>query len=315
MSGPVLVTGASGFAGSHLVRHIGGAHDVVAWGRGVPPAGLAALARWEQVDLLDRDRVTAAIRDVQPSRVFHCAGLPQVAESWQDTAAPLAVNVMGTQRVIEGLRLAGVPCRMLVTGSAHVYAPSHDPLTERDPVAPSSPYALSKLAQEQLALRAVAEDGVDVVVTRSFNHTGPGQSASFVAPGIARQIALIEQGAQEPVIRIGNVDARRDIMDVRDTVRAYAALIESGEPGGIYNVASGVARSVREILDGLIARARVPVRVESDPARMRASDIPILVGDASRLREATGWRPEIPFDQMIDDLLAHWRAVARTRPQ
>jgi GDP-4-dehydro-6-deoxy-D-mannose reductase len=307
VSPPVLVTGATGFAGSHLVQYLSASCDVAAWGRRPPPGELAALARWQQVDLLDTDRVTAAIRELRPSLVFHCAGLPQVAESWTDTAAPLAVNVLGTHRLLEALRVNRVRCRMLVTGSAHVYAASAVPLDEHAPVGPASPYALSKLAQEQLALRAWAEDGIEVVVTRSFNHTGPRQPPSFVAPSIARQIASIEHGAGEPVIRVGNVDAVRDIMDVRDTVRAYDAAMRRGMPGTIYNVATGVGRAIREVVDTLVARARVPIRVESDPARMRPSDIPVLIGDATRLRDATGWTSRIPFDETLEDLLEYWR--------
>jgi GDP-4-dehydro-6-deoxy-D-mannose reductase len=303
----VLVTGAAGFAGSHLLEHLAGSHDLIAWSRHAPPAALAGLARWQQVDLLDGRQVTAAIDEVRPAAVFHCAGLAQVAESWTDTAMPLSVNVLGTHRLFEALRLAGGACRVLVTGSAHVYAAAGVPMTEEHPLGPGSPYALSKLAQEQLALRAALEDGVDVIVTRSFNHTGPRQQPSFVAPSIARQIARIEQGAQEPAIRVGNLDAQRDLMDVRDAVRAYAALMWTGAAGTIYNVASGIARPVRTVLDALLARARTPIRVETDATRLRANDIPILVGDASRLRAATAWEPEIGFDRMIDDLLAYWR--------
>lgn len=308
IGGPVLVTGATGFAGSHLVEHLSATHEVVAWGRRTPAAPLAGRARWQQVDLLDGDRVTSALREARPAAIFHCAGLPQVAESWHDSAAPLAVNVMGTHRLLEAIRLDAVPCRVLVTGSAHVYAPSAVALKEGDPIGPSSPYALSKLAQEALALRAAAEDGIDLVVTRSFNHTGPRQTAPFVAPSIARQIASIERGHQEPVIRVGNLDAVRDVMDVRDTVRAYAAAMASGVSGHVYNVASGVGRPVRAILEALVARARVPVRIESDPSLMRPSDIPVLVGDTTRLREATGWAPRVSFDQMLDDLLDYWRS-------
>lgn len=303
------MTGAAGFAGSHLLDHLAGSHDLVGWARNPPPPELAPLARWQQVDLLDREQTNDAIAELEPSAVFHCAGLPQVAESWTDTAAPLKVNVFGTHRLFDALRLAGVRCRVLVTGSAHVYAASDTPITEQHPLAPASPYALSKLAQEQLALRAAVEDGVEVIVSRSFNHTGPRQQPSFVAPSIARQIALIERGELEPVIRVGNLDAQRDLTDVRDTVRAYAALMTSGIPGTVYNVASGVGRPVRAVLDALVARARVPIRVETDPSRVRAKDIPVLIGDASRLRAATGWEPRIPFDQTIDDLLDYWRGV------
>lgn len=309
MNRTVLVTGAAGFAGSHLLQFLSGSADLVAWTRGAPPPELAGLARWQRVDVLDRDGVTAAIRELKPARVFHCAGLPQVAESWSDTAAPLAVNALGTHRLVDALRLAGTPCRVLVTGSAHVYAPSMTPIAEDHAIGPSSPYALSKLAQEQLALRAGAEDGIDVIVTRSFNHTGPRQKSSFVAPSMARQVAMIERGEVEPVMRVGNLDAERDLMDVRDAVRAYAALMEKGTPATIYNVASGTGRPISAILDALLARARVPIRVEPDPTRMRARDISVLVGDSTRLRQATGWQPQIAFDQMIDDLLAYWRSA------
>jgi GDP-4-dehydro-6-deoxy-D-mannose reductase len=269
---------------------------------------LQPLARWEQVDLLDGSRVRSAIRELRPSAIYHCGGLAQVAESWGDTAAPLAVNVMGTHHVLEGVRRSGIECRVLVTGSAHVYAASPAPIAEDHRLAPASPYALSKLAQEQLALRAAREHELHVVVTRSFNHTGPRQKPSFAAPAMARQVALIERGTLAPVIRVGNLDAERDLMDVRDTVRAYSELMSSGAPGTVYNVATGVARPVRAVLDALVSRARVPVRVETDPARLRPNDIPVLVGDPSRLQATTAWRPQVTFDQMLDDLLAYWRA-------
>lgn len=314
MNTVVLVTGASGFAGSHLLEHLAaggvpGPSDIVAWTRAAPPPNLAGLARWERVDLLDRDRVRAAARALRPARIYHCAGLPHVAESWSDTARPLAVNVRATHFLLDALRRADARSRVLITGSAHVYAAAPQPLTEDAPIAPSSPYALSKLAQEQLGLRAIEEDGVDVIVTRSFNHTGPRQRPSFVAPALAQQVARIERGVQEPVIRVGNLDAERDLLDIRDVVRAYAALMECGQPGTIYNVASGVARPVRAILDALVSRARVPIRIETDPSRLRPNDIPVLLGDATRLRHATGWSPLIPFERTLDDLLEYWRTV------
>ncbi|HVZ20814.1 MAG TPA: GDP-mannose 4,6-dehydratase [Vicinamibacterales bacterium] len=308
-TGPVVVTGAAGFAGSHLVEHLSQQTEIIAWARSAPPAELAHLARWQQVDLLDRERVRALVREVRPARVFHSAGLAHVAESWADTSRPLAVNVRATHHLLDALRRSGVHARVLITGSATVYAASDQPVREDSPLRPASPYALSKLAQEQLGLRAAVEDGVDVVVTRSFNHTGARQRPSFVAPGIAQQIARIEHGRQEAVIHIGNTDAQRDFLDIRDIVRAYAGLMDAGAAGTIYNIASGVARSVRSVLDGLIARARVPIRIEVDPARLRPSDTPILVGDATRLHETTGWTQQVPFDRMLDDLLAYWRQV------
>lgn len=308
----MLVTGAAGFAGSHLIECLAGRSQIVAWTRTAPPEGLAALAAWERIDLLDRGRVRAAIRDLRPSAVYHCAGAPHVAHSWQNTAQPLASNVLTTHYLLDALRRAGAECRVLIPGSATVYAPSTSPLHEDSPLAPESPYALSKLAQEQLGLRALKEDGVQVIVARSFNHTGPRQSADFFVPGVARQIALIERGAVEPVIKVGNLDAQRDLTDVRDTVRAYALLMERGASGMIYNVASGIGRPMRVVLDGLLSRARVPVRIEVDPGRLRPRDIPVLIGDATRLRSATGWTPAIPFERTLDDLLAYWRASALT---
>jgi GDP-4-dehydro-6-deoxy-D-mannose reductase len=308
-AGPVLVTGAAGFAGGHLLELLTGRHELVAWSRSTPPPELAGLARWQQVDLLDRDRVRAAVHDVRPSAVFHFAGVSQVAESFADAVKPLAGNVLGTHHLFDALRRAGLTCRILLTGSATVYASSDSKLTETSLLAPASPYGVSKLAQEQLGVRAVREDGLEVVIARPFNHTGPRQTPSFMAPAVARQVALIERGTLEPIIRIGNTSPKRDLSDVRDVVRAYDALMRAGVPGEIYNVASGIGHAVGDVLNALISRARVPVQTEVDPARMRATDVPMLVGDATRLQQATGWTSRISFDQMIDDLLEYWRTV------
>jgi len=305
----VLITGAAGFAGSHLIEHLAGRSELIGWGRSAPPRELARLAAWTQIDLLDRDRVQQAMGELRPDAVYHCAGAPHVGESWRHTAEPLASNVLTTHYLLDAVRRAGIGCRVLLTGSAMVYAPSDSPLCEDDPLVPASPYGVSKLAQEQLGVRGWTEDGIEVVLTRAFNHTGPRQQPTFAAPGFARQIALIERGSVDPVIEVGNLDAARDLTDVRDTVRAYALLMERGTPGTVYNVATGVARPIRSVLDGLAARSRVPVRISVDPERLRPNDTPVLVGDASRLRAATGWSPEIPFDRMLDDLLEYWRAA------
>lgn len=309
--GAVLVTGAAGFAGSHLLEHLASnGVPVVGWTRREPPAELAHLAGWQRVDLLDRSQVRTAIETLQPTHVYHCAGVPHVAGSWGHATTSLAGNVLATHHLFDALRRAGVRARVLLPGSATVYAPSDAPITEDGgSLAPASPYALSKLAQEQLGERAGVEDGLDVVMTRSFNHTGPRQTAAFVAPSMARQIALIERGTLEPTIRVGNLSARRDLTDVRDVVRAYALLMDRGTPGVVYNVGSGQGRSIQSVLDALVTRARVPVRIEVDPSRLRVQDTPALVADTSRLKQATGWEPQIPFDRMLDDLLDHWRAA------
>ena len=311
MPGPVLVTGASGFAGSHLIEQLAGRTNLVAWTRSEPAHELTTLATWRRVDLLDREQVRQAIRELKPSAVYHCAGAAHVADSWQNTTKPLASNVLATHYLFDALRLVGAECRVLIPGSATVYASSAAPLDEQAALAPASPYALSKLAQEQLGLRAVHDDeGLQVVVTRSFNHTGPRQSADFFAPAMARQIALIERGGSEPVIRAGNLEAERDLTDVRDTVRAYRLLMDKGIPGAIYNVSSGVSRPMRAVLEELVRRSRVPVQIETDPARLRPRDIPVQVGDSTRLRDTTGWTPVITFERMLDDLLDYWRNAA-----
>jgi GDP-4-dehydro-6-deoxy-D-mannose reductase len=287
----ILVTGAGGFAGSHLLQRLPGA---IGWTR-------------RDVDLLDRDGVRRRIRELVPSAVYHCAGAPHVAHSWADTTRPLASNVLATHYLLDALRRTGRPCRILIPGSGYIYKPSADVLTEDHPLHPANPYALSKLAQEQLGMRAAAEDGLDIVLTRSFNHTGPGQQPSFAAPGFARQLARIEAGLDPPVIYVGNLDAKRDLTDVRDTVRAYEVLMDRGRAATPYNVCSGVAHSIGDVLDGLRARVRVPVRIEVDASRLRPQDTPTIVGSCARLQADTGWRPEITFDRMLDDLLDYWR--------
>lgn len=303
----MLVTGAAGFAGGHLLEALRADADVVAWSRAETPARSPAGVRWQHVDLLDGSRVRQAIADLRPARVYHLAGATQVAQSWQRAAETLAANVLATHHLFDALRRTGDACRVLVTGSATVYASSPTPIGEDSLLEPSSPYAVSKLAQERLAARAAAEDGVEVVLTRSFNHTGPRQTPDFVAPSMARQIVRIERGEIEPVIRVGNLEARRDLTDVRDTVRAYVLLMERGAAGTVYNVATGAAKPIRAILEGLIALSRVAVAVEQDPALLRPSDTPILAGDASRLQAATGWTPQISFEQTLQDLLDYWR--------
>jgi GDP-4-dehydro-6-deoxy-D-mannose reductase len=309
VNGPVLVTGAAGFAGSHVIQALG-RKDVTGWTHhAAPPDEIANLASWDRVDLLNRSEVQKAIARLKPSAVIHCAGAPNVAHSWRDTLTPLSANVLATHHLFDALRRTAVSCRVVIVGSAEVYAPSTAALTEQSPIAPSNPYGISKLAQEQLAFRAAREDGVDVIVTRSFNHTGPRQSAAFAAPNMARQIAMIEAGVAEPVIKTGNLEARRDVTDVRDVARAYIALLERGAPSTAYNVASGTVRAMRSVLDALVARARVKLRIETDAALMRPIDKPMVLGDATRLREATGWRPEVPFEQTLDDLLNYWRSI------
>jgi len=304
--GPVLITGAAGFAGGHLAELLAPTSPLVCWSREAPAPGLVPAAQWQQIDLLDREQVRGAVNVVRPARIYHLAGVPHVGGSWDATTPTLAGNVLATHYLLDALRRAGVRARVLVTASATVYAPSDQPIAEGGAIAPGSPYALSKLAQEMRSLRAPAEDGLDVIVVRAFNHTGPRQAPAFAAPSFARQIARIERGEQAPVIRAGNLAPRRDLSDVRDVVRAYTALMERGA-GGVYNVASGVGRPIGDLLQALVARSRVKVTVETDSALLRPNDTAALVGDCTRLRRDTGWSPRIPFEQMLDDLLEYWR--------
>ena len=316
MAGPVLITGAAGFAGSHLLDLLSNepgpdaalaGRELIAWHRpgGAAPREVPGVS-WEPMDLLDRPSVETALARLQPSQVYHCAGAAHVGRSWQTTDATFAVNVRGTYHLLDGLRRSGnATTRVLVVSSAMVYASASRPLTEDDPLIPSSPYALSKLAQEMVS--TTDSEGPPASVARAFNHFGPRQDPFFVASGFARRIADIEAGRWAPEIAVGNLDACRDLTDVRDTVRAYRAIVERGRPGRVYNVCSGQAIVIRDLLDMLIARTRVPVRVRVDPARYRPNDTPLVVGDPSRMRDELGWAPQIPIEQTVDDLLQYWR--------
>jgi GDP-4-dehydro-6-deoxy-D-mannose reductase len=268
VQGAPLVTGATGFAGSHLVDRLAAAGPVHALARpgGQPPAARPGV-RWREVDLLDRDAVRRALEATRPSVIYHCAGFAHVQDAWKVPAQALRVNVIGTHNVLESCRDLALPCRVCITGSAQVYAPRVETITEDDRLAPDNPYGIA-----------------------------------------AQQIADIETGRAEPVLRVGNLDSRRDITDVRDTVRAYQRLGESGVPLRPYNVCSGRAYSMREILDILLSLARVRVRIEVDPSRLRPSDNPVILGSHARLTADTGWRPEIPIERTLSDLLDFWRA-------
>lgn len=306
-TGAVLVTGAAGFAGRHLLEWLAPRGPVVGWRRPGETAPAMDGVTWHAVELLDAPAVAAALQLAAPTAIYHLAGMPHVGDSWAKAEETFAGNVVGTLNLFAAMRAQGCTCRVLITGSATIYQPSHAALTEDDPLAPNTPYGTSKLAQELAGLRAWREHGIPVIVSRSFNHTGPRQSPAFAAPAFARQLARIEAGLMPPVMKVGNLDAQRDLSDVRDTVRAYHALMTHGRPGACYNVCAGTAVSMQAVLDGLRAHIRVPVTVERDPARMRPADTPLVLGDPARLRADTGWTPAIPFDTTLADLIQYWR--------
>ena len=260
---------------------------------------------WEAVDLLDRNAVRAAMSRIRPKAVYHCAGAAHVGRSWASTESTFAINVRGTHHVLEGMREAGIEARVLVPSSALVYAAAQIPLREDHRLSPASPYALSKLAQEMLGTGNPG--GPEVMIARAFNHFGPRQDPGFVASGFARRIADIEAARWAPEISVGNLEAERDLTDVRDTVRAYRLILERGTVGRPYNVCSGRAIAVRDLLDMMLARATMPITVKTDPARYRPNDVPLVLGDPSRIQEELGWTAQIPLDQAVDDLLAYWR--------
>ena len=310
----VLVTGAAGFVGQHLLRALVPSGPVVGWYRpGMGHPDVPGVA-WAAVELLDRASIDDALVAARPAAIYHLAGVAHVGDSWANAEETFAGNVVGTSNLFDAMRASGRSCRVLVTGSATIYQPSTEALAEDSPVAPNTPYGTSKLAQEMVALSAWREHGIPTLMTRSFNHIGPLQSPAFAASGFARQLARIEAGLAPPVLSVGNLEAQRDLSDVRDTVRAYVALMATGRAGHAYNVCAGRTISIRQVLDGLVSRVSLPVTVTIDPARMRPADTPVVLGSHAKLTADTGWTPAHALDDTLDALLAYWRGeVLRER--
>jgi GDP-4-dehydro-6-deoxy-D-mannose reductase len=304
----VLVTGAAGFVGTWLVPAlVADGHAVYAAGHpgtAVPADGMGA--EWVGMDVTSAESVAAAVQRAAPDAVFHLAGQASVGDSFRDPLGTWDVNATGTLRVAHALPKGA---RLLLVSSAEAYGSvpeTEQPIPEDRPVRPCNPYAASKAAAEMAALQAGESVGIQVVVARSFNHTGPGQDPRFALASFARQLALIRAGGAEPVLHVGNLSARRDLLDVRDVVRAYLALMRDGKPGSVYNVSSGTARSMREAVEELVDLSGTRARVKVDPDRVRPVDVPLLLGDNARLR-GLGWAPAIPFRQTLADLL-EWQA-------
>jgi GDP-4-dehydro-6-deoxy-D-mannose reductase len=295
-----VVTGGLGFVGRHLVEHLRASGDDVVT---LDHHGEHA------VDITDAAAVSAAIDRADADTVFHLAGWADVGASWSDPVGAFRVNAEGTLNVLLACTAAGVQ-RVVSVGSADVYGIVTEdelPLTEQSPLRPSSPYAASKVAADFLGLQAHLGQGLGVVRVRAFNHLGPGQTDRFVAAALAARIAANERDGGETVT-VGNLSPRRDFTDVRDVVRAYRLLAERGTPGEVYNVCSGHDIAVQELADRMLGLATRPMRLEPDASLLRPVDIPVLRGDATKLRDATGWQPEIDIDTTLRDLLDDKRA-------
>ena len=313
-----LITGVAGFAGSYLAEYLLDHTDLEVWGvvhrSTANVAHLGDRLHHVPADLNDLDAVASVVDKVRPNYVFHLAARATPSVSWQAPWNTIHDNLRFQFNVLEALVSTGTLARALVVGSADEYGliePQDLPVTEMVSLRPNSPYAVSKAAQDLLGFQYFATHKLPVVRVRPFNHIGPRQSDDFVTASFARQIAEAEAGLREPVIRVGNLNARRDFTDVRDVVRGYWLLLRDGTPGQVYNLGSERARPIERLLRTLLNMSRVSIRVEVDPARLRPSDVPILVSDCRKARQCTGWQPEIPLEQSLADVLDYWRAQVR----
>lgn len=269
-----------------------------------------ARLQWAVCDLTDMGQTSKVVEQVRPDFVFHLAAQSNVQAAFKEPGATFVTNVLGQLNLLNALRETVPQARILVACSSEQYGvvrPDDIPITEDTHFRANNPYAVSKIAQDAQALQHFLTWGQSTIRVRAFNHVGPGQSEDFVTAAFARQVARIEAGLQEPVLFVGNLEAERDFTDVRDMVQAYLLAIEQGQPGEVYNIGSGKGHTMQWILDTLLSMSTVHVEVKQDPARMRPSDIPILVGDATRFHTATGWQPKIPLEQTLKDILDYWR--------
>lgn len=311
-----LITGIDGFVGGHLAAYLAAQPDTAligtTWLATEQYPHLAGLGvELHQIDLTDEEATHDLLGTSRPDHIYHLAGQSFVPESFEHPWETLRNNIRAQLNILVSMASLGLKARVLVVGTADVYGPvsPHDvPTNELQPLHPTSPYAVSKVAQDMLGLQYFHSHKVAAIRVRPFNQIGPGQNQRFVIPAFARQIVAIEKGMQEPIIRVGNLAARRDFTDVRDMVRAYHLLMQRGEPGEVYNIGSGQAHSIQEILDMLLGLAQIPIKVQIDPALFRPMDTPIMQSDNSKIRAATGWQPVYTIEQSLANILAEWRA-------
>ncbi len=310
-----LIIGAAGFVGGYLASELSERGYAVSVTKLRSESYNGIAERVYDADITIPGEIAGVMLDATPDAVFHLAAQSSVKVSWKKPALTVDVNIKGTTEVLEACREmkeAGRPARILLIGSAEEYGkvrPQDCPIKEETVCVPANIYALSKLTQNHLGRLYNEVYGLDTVSVRAFNHTGPGQSSSFVLPDFCYQVSEIEKGRREAVISVGNLDAMRDFTDVRDIVRAYSALAEKGRAGETYNVGSGRALKISEVLCAVLEEARVPIKVVKDPARMRPSDVPLQVADISKLQSETGWSPRIELRQTVRDTLNAYRAL------
>ncbi len=309
MAQRVLVTGATGFVGRHLGRLLLD-EGLDLFGTCYPDKPCPEDRQLVHLDLRSSEAAEAAVERDKPDWVVHLAAVSNVRKSWENRRETLETNIIATSNIFEAVRRLAPAARVLFVSSSDVYgvlSAEERTFREEDPFHAVNPYAYTKIAGELLSRFYVEVEKLDIVIARPFPHTGPGQTADFVFSDWASQIARIEKGLAEPVIRVGNLDVRRDYSDVRDVVRAYALLLRRGRTGEIYNICAGRAVSLRSILETLLSLSPAKIRVETDPAKLRKTDIPFLAGDAGKIRRETGWAPTIPLEETLSGLLESWR--------
>src|SRR5688572_5875048 len=314
----VLVTGVTGFAGSHLVDHLltrGDCeiHGIWRWRSRTENIEhlTASQMTLHECDLRDATSTFDTVARVRPDWIFHLAAQSFVPTSWVAPTESLTTNVLGQVNIFEAVRRLDLKTRIQLACSSEEYGmvfPDEVPIKETNPLRPLSPYAVSKVAQDMLGYQYWMSWKVDSVRTRGFNHEGPRRGPVFVASDFAKQIADIEKGRRPPVVHVGNLEAKRDFSDVRDMMRAYWLSLEKGEPGEVYNICTGRVWTIHQVLDLLLSMTKTKIEVRQDPARLRPSDVPVLLGDNTKFVKATGWMPTIPFEQTLRDMLDYWRA-------
>jgi len=301
-----FVTGISGFVGAHLSEFLLSKNlEVSGIGTSENP-GISKEARYQSVDILDSEKLKKIISETRPELIFHLAGISSVKKSYDQPELCKKINVAGTKNLLDAVIEAKINPKILVVGSAEVYgAPGSVPVKETADLNPRNPYAESKKEQEDLCRKYMEK--LKIIISRSFQHTGPGQKPLFATSDFAKQIAEIEKGLKEPVIKVGNLEARRSFTDVRDMVKAYYLSLQKCTPSETYNICSGKVYSIREALDMLLSMSKVKIEVKIDPKKIRPNDIPVQVGNSTKFQSQTGWQPEIPFEKTLKDLLDFWR--------